>query len=344
MSLLLAQGDARALPLTAGCVHACITSPPYWGLRDYGLNGAGIGREASLDDWIAAMVQVFREVRRVIHPTGTVWLNLGDRYDDGDLLGLPWRVALALQADGWWLRSDIVWAKANPLPEPDQGRPTRAHEYVFLLAKQERYFYDNEAVRERNRTGPWRKAPPIGGRKLTDSGIDGRARGNQPSVDGYRNLRDVWTLTSQAWPGAHFATFPEALVRPCILAGTSAKGVCPDCGAPFERVTTATFSVNSWHGGVVGRREDTGAKGYDGANMPRRDKHVTTLGWRPTCDHGKEPVPALVLDPFCGTATTGVVARKLGRHFIGIDLSGPYLHDQARVRLGLAPFAGVVAA
>jgi DNA modification methylase len=201
----------------AQCV---VTSPPYWGLRDYGMSGQ-IGLEPTIAEYVATMVDVFRLVRDVLANDGVLWLNLGDSYNGSsgrggknslqadnvgsftnviwredrglkkkDLCGIPWRVAFALQADGWYLRSDIIWSKLNPMPESVTDRCTKAHEYLFLLAKSERYFYDAQA-----------------------SGYGNGANGT-------RNRRSVWTIATQPYPEAHFATFPEALVEPCILAGS----------------------------------------------------------------------------------------------------------------------------
>jgi site-specific DNA-methyltransferase (cytosine-N4-specific) len=200
--------------------QTCVTSPPYWGLRDYGVSGQ-VGSETKVDDYVRKLVEVFREVRRVLAKDGTVWLNLGDSYTSGgrtwrqtdkknparamdyraptpdglkpkDLIGVPWRVAFALQADGWYLRSDIIWNKPNAHPESVKDRPARVHEYVFLLTQSEDYFYNHEAVRERS-TGP-------GG--------------------GSRNRRSVWSINTEPFPDAHFATFPTALIVPCIRAGS----------------------------------------------------------------------------------------------------------------------------
>ncbi len=248
-------------------VRCCVTSPPYWSLRDYE-NPGQIGTEDRLEDYIERLVEIFREVRRVLTDDGTLWLNLGDAYTSGgrtyrapdkktdngrvvrglsfrpptpdglkpkDLIGIPWRVALRLQEDGWYLRADCIWYKPNCLPESVKDRPTVAHEYVFLLSKSERYYYDYAAVLE-----------------PTDSGT------------GLRNRRTVWAINTQPYPGAHFATFPPKLVEPCILAGSAADDY--------------------------------------------------------------------VLDPFFGSGTTGVVAARLGRRFIGIDVNPAYV-EMARARI-----------
>ena len=235
----LYQADARHLPIPASSVDCVVTSPPYWGLRDYGLEEQGIGLEQTPEEYCTNMVEVFREVWRVLKPSGTVWLNLGDSYSSKDLVGIPWRVAFALQADGWYLRSDIIWSKPNPMPESVTDRPTKSHEYVFLLTKSPRYYYDADAIREPSIT-------PADGRGSTEErkrmGHPSRygdteamaSRGDgftMPSLappEGGRNKRAVWEITTQPYPEAHFATYPEKLVEPCILAGCPQDGVVLD--------------------------------------------------------------------------------------------------------------------
>jgi len=258
-------GDALTTlqTLPAATFRCCVTSPPYWGLRDYGIPHQ-IGAEMELPEYLAKLTAVFREVRRVLTDDGTLWLNIGDAYTSGgrtwraedrrnqaramnyraptpeglkpkDLVGIPWRLAFALQADGWYLRSDIIWYKPNCQPESVKDRPTSAHEYLFLFSRAERYHYDHEAVRER-----------------ADGG-------------GLRNRRSVWAVNTEAFPEAHFATFPPALIEPCILAGSE-----PD---------------------------------------------------------------DLVLDPFFGSGTVGVLCTKLHRRFLGIELNEDYA-ALAKQRLG----------
>jgi len=316
---MLIQADARTLPLADGCVSCVVTSPPYWGLRDYG-DPQQIGLESTPDAYVAQLVAVFREVRRVLADDGTVWLNLGDSYagsnasqggdgstatytdgrrhvagamarqvhrtsqqttmkvGDGlkskDLVGIPWRVAFALQADGWYLRSDIIWSKPNPMPESVTDRPTKAHEYIFLLAKAARYYYDADAVRE-TLTGDisgGRQYAQARGLKLEKRNVNGQPDGQGHNMYGLdnpdgRNKRSVWHVPTQPYPEAHFATFPEALIEPCILAG------CP-----------------------VGGR---------------------------------------VLDPFIGSGTTGAVAERLGRRWVGVDLTYQHLARARTAQRGL---------
>jgi DNA modification methylase len=397
---VILTGDCRAIlpTLDAGSVHMVCTSPPYWGLRDYGVAGQ-LGLEPTPEEYVANMVAVFREVRRVLRDDGTVWLNLGDSYaqsagrkdaDDGreaefrrrgedrgyangsnfanyggrmgearstvvsglkpkDLVGIPWRVAFALQADGWYLRSDIIWSKPNPMPESVTDRPTKSHEYVFMLSKRERYFFDQEAVRE----------PHVGGSGWATSHAD------KPSRNGYgngelaaherfgehpagRNIRSVWTIATQPYPEAHFATFPEALVVPCIKAGTSERGVCAECGAPWERVVERpvappevfTETAKPQDGFVTGYHVNGVIRGAGQKLQAWRDENPsTTTGWRPSCAHDAPTVPATVLDPFGGSGTVGAVAERLSRRAILIELSPEYVtlaeRRTAQVGLGL---------
>lgn len=337
-------GDCRETlkELPEKCINTCITSPPYWGLRDYGTgewiggdpncphmrttkiskdtstghkamfeqgNVVGdaiyknecpkcgavrkdsqLGLEETPEEFVENLVKVFREVKRVLRDDGTVWLNLGDSYSSGgrstttnqslrgdkdygvtrpkpskgikpkDLIGIPWRVALALQADGWYLRQDIIWHKPNPMPESVQDRCTKAHEYIFLLSKNEKYYFDNEAIKEDAETDPVKRD------KMGEGYQADYAKGKRFS-DGERvwgstkkNKRSVWTVTTKPFKGAHFATFPPDLIEPCILAG------CPKNG--------------------------------------------------------------VVLDPFMGSGTTGMVAQELGRKWIGCELNPEYINLQ----------------
>ena len=309
MSAVLLTGDCREMlrTLEAGSVRTCITSPPYFGLRDYGHDGQ-IGLEQTPEDYVNELVEVFREVRRVLSDDGTLWLNLGDSYAgsgkganaDGsvtatgkqathkgttigtfakgfvgegvkpkDLMGIPWRVAFALQADGWYLRSDIIWHKPNPMPESVTDRPTKSHEYLFLLTKSPRYYYDHVAVREPSVTGSWDAMPPIGGAKHVEGNKNNTYSGNTPASDGLRNKRDVWTISTKPFKGAHFAVMPEALVEPCVLAG-SAEG-------------------------------DT------------------------------------IIDPFTGSGTVGVVALKHRRNFVGTELNPEYVEIAEQRLNGVEP-------
>lgn len=297
---MLIHTSAFHLPLAYQSVQTVVTSPPYWGLRDYGLGENTLGLEATPEAYVQNIVKVFQQIGMVLRDDGTVWLNLGDSYvraaekgqhkpgDGGiqnyviergggraavqfdldavngykpkDLIGIPWMVAFALRAEGWYLRADIIWHKTNPLPESVRDRPTKGHEYLFLLTKSERYYYDYEASKE-----------PATGRSLgnrrhkyteqyeAEESEQHRTKAGLLQVGAVerRNRRSVWSIALQPYAGAHFATFPEKLVEPCITAGSK-------------------------------------------------------LG-------------DLVLDPFCGSGTVGRVAQQLGRRFVGCDLNYDYL-------------------
>ncbi|QUW18869.1 site-specific DNA-methyltransferase [Agrococcus sp. Marseille-Q4369] len=308
LTLLLGDAREQICTLPDRSVQTVVTSPPYFGLRDYGEPGQ-YGNEPTVAAYVERLVQLFREIRRVLADDGTVWLNLGDSYAskargsdagwersrltnparvqkaqaaaladaggrhrgkaDGigekNLLGIPWRVAFALQDDGWVLRSDIIWAKPNPMPESVTDRPTRSHEYLFLLAKRPRYYYDAEAIAEPiapTSRARLEQAKPVvfGGDERGDGGRDDRFRtrgGGTYKGGETANKRTVWTVPTVPFDAAHFATFPPALVRPCVLASS-------------------------------------------------RPGHV-------------------VLDPFSGSGTTGQVALEEGRRYVGVDLSETYL-------------------
>jgi site-specific DNA-methyltransferase (adenine-specific) len=244
--------------MDAGDVDCCVTSPPYFGLRDYKVDGQ-IGLEQTPDAYVAEMVAVFREVRRVLADEGTLWLNLGDSYctsapngmqgknggrksrtftasglpckngfgmKSKDLIGIPWRVAFALQSDGWYLRQDIIWHKPNPMPESVKDRCTKSHEYMFLLSKSERYYFDAEAIKEPAVQAGRARRDKMGGNKGDDvhHSPGGTFEGSET-----RNRRDVWTIATTPYKGSHFATFPPELVRPCILAGCPKGGTVLDC-------------------------------------------------------------------------------------------------------------------
>lgn len=289
-----------------------VTSPPYWNLRDYGVNGQ-IGLEKTPEEYVEKMVQIFQEIKRALNPMGTVWLNLGDSYASGkgdcfnpgggkeslgakrkesgahplsrgnvsdlkksglkakDLCGIPWRVAFALQADGWYLRSDIIWHKPNAMPESVTDRPTKNHEYIFLLTKSAKYYYDQKAILEpytepMNRWGGENLVP--NGKSYWDQGTGQqtyRHRNMRPDPEG-RNKRTVWTVTTKPFKEAHFAVYPPDLIRPCVLAGC--------------------------------------------------------------------PVGGIVYDPFMGSGTTAEVAILNNRKYIGSELNGEYIKLQEK-RLGM---------
>jgi DNA modification methylase len=358
---LFIQVDARRIPLADQSVHCVVTSPPYFGLRDYKVAGQ-IGLEPTPDEYVRAMVQVFREVWRVLRDDGTLFLNIGDSYAGSgrggtpetspyfgkmamnvcsaglgnkethglkpkDLIGIPWLLAFALRADGWYLRQDIIWHKPNPMPESVRDRCTKSHEYVFLLTKSARYFYDAEAV----------KVPAIYAHR-NDSRSRGSFAGKTNAMPGreafrsfkeFSNRRSVWTISTESCREAHFATFPTALVKPCIMAGTSERGCCAECGAPWMRIVERVREPSR----PGNDSKVTGVTLVDGNRDPQR--HVSrTVGqtWVPGCKCGAPTMPCTVFDPFSGSGTTASVATALGRRGIGTELSRDYI-DIARRRV-----------
>jgi DNA modification methylase len=383
-SYQILQGDVldRLRGLPSDSVHCVATSPPYWGLRDYGIEGQ-IGMEPTPADFIAKMVAVFSEVWRVLRSDGTCWVNMGDSYaNDGkwggstggkhvsslhgnsgvgrgktstglkpkDLVGMPWRLAFALQENGWWLRQDIIWAKPNPMPESVTDRCTKAHEYLFLLTKSERYFYDAEAIKEA-------ADRPEGAGNITHKGLTAYERGDekmrtkvgltQIGARETRNKRSVWSIPTEAFPEAHFATFPTKLVEPCILAGTSDMGCCARCGSPWSRVTEGFDTgrkqkmADGWDAGEGGH----GSVHREGREAGQAGQSVIgrrTIGWIPSCDcvdAGSRP--STILDPFNGSGTTGVVALRYGRNYIGIELNPEYVEMAERRIQGDNPMFNV---
>ena len=311
---------------------------------------------------------------RVMRDDGTCWLNLGDAYcnsqprghfgDQGDLstgshgekvkmnlaglpgpknlMGQPWRAAFALQDDGWILRSAITWAKPNPMPESVTDRPTSAYEMIFLLAKQGKYFYDAEAVREPHddKAGPPSRfgvRPRVSSEKPYGVRSAFTTMGAAKYNPAGRNTRNVWTIPTQGRPDAHFATFPDELPRRCILAGTSEYGACGECGAPWARMVGKQDIDRSGNHNPGGKAKEYPRGDTDNWNendgrgfiLPERQ----TLGWSPTCGCNAATVPAEELDPFAGSGTTCAVAQSLGRSFVGLDLDPEYLGIAAK-RIG----------
>ena len=223
--------------------QTCVTSPPYFGLRDYGHSGQ-IGLERTLDEYVRAMVEVFACVRDVLEDDGTLWLNLGDSYGSAkQLLGVPWRVAFALQADGWYLRQDIIWHKPNPMPESVQDRCTKAHEYIFLLSKKQKYYYDHDAIKEPLKGEPEVRNKNAEGYQADYAHGDRFSKGERVfGADGMANKRSVWSVNTKPYKGAHFAVFPQELIEPCIMAGAPKDGIVLD---PFMGSgTTAQVAQN----------------------------------------------------------------------------------------------------
>lgn len=378
------QGDALQVltTLPSESVQCCLTSPPYWPrLRNYLPDDhpdkqREIGQESTLDAYIAHLVQVFREVKRILRPDGVLWLNMGDCFAGSgrgvggkqaylgtqlprnafplevpkrNLLGMPWRVAFALQADGWWLRSDCVWFKPNCLPESVKNRPTRAHEYVFLLSKSEHYFYDYVAVMEPASAASltrilqktfWQQT---GGPKDYRSGINPNRSMRQVlehvAQHPQRNLRSVFQINTQPFKGHHYAVMPTQLAKLCILAGSSPYA-CEHCGAPWKRIVQhARFERHLGSSkyidpamqatGIQSLRAAYRAQGLESPPPPQ------TLGWQPTCtcEEHTSKGKCLILDPFAGAGTTLLTAAQVGRDWLGIELSAEYV-EMARKRIG----------
>lgn len=327
------------------------TSPPYFGLRNYGVDGQ-IGLEKTPEQYVAKLVEIFREVKRVLKKEGTCWLNLGDSYNGSggdhkeggkndagfqgnlmrgtqpknisslkpkDLIGIPWLVAFALRADGWWLRQDIIWKKENPVPESVVDRCTKAHEYIFLLAKSPHYYFDAEAIKEPNanpnRTN-YQSGSRIFGENKSRNDNDFSERTKDKIFDG-RNKRSVWTVNTKPFKDAHFATFPEDLCVPMVKAGCP-EFICSKCGKARERILEKGEFIQT--GGS--RKKDTTLSDEQkkGAGYHSKiDIGYTDCG----CNAGFSG--GIVLDPFIGSGTTAVVAQKLNRNYIGIDLNPDYL-------------------
>jgi len=398
-----------------GSVDCVVTSPPYFGLRDYGTalwkggdkncshkvgrstrggvtkiqNGnqgsfgdesiktgescphcgairvdKQIGMESTPQAFVESMVEVFREVHRVLKDDGTLWLNLGDSYNGSggaggdynkgglregqprykgrnvsslkrkELMGIPWRVAFALQDDGWYLRQDIIWHKPNPMPESVRDRCTKAHEYIFMFTKNPKYFFDNIAIKEPAKQNRWGGKKPINvnNSKDKDNQFNGLTR-ERDMMPPMRNKRSVWFLPTRSYKGAHFATFPPALIEPCILAGTSEHGHCSDCGKRWVRDIKRSGGPNTEEriAEVMNKtglsRKAASAYSVSGAEWKKHKAQNpdVMLGWKPSCKCGADVETDVVLDPFMGSGTTAVVATNNNRRFVGIDLNPDYL-------------------
>jgi len=345
--------------LPDGAVNCIVTSPPYYGLRDYQVAGQ-LGLEPTLAEYIDKLTGVFREARRVLREDGTLWLNMGDSYasvwasgrrsvigapsrtnrfiampeglKEKDLCGQPWRLAFALQDDGWWLRSDIIWHKRNPMPESVTDRPTKSHEYVFLMTKAANYWYDAEAIREPAEYGrrDWSDIESVlasatkGNDRRPQHGIRTKASVTGSNSSAGRNKRTVWTVATHSFADAHFATFPPKLIEPMVLAGCPPK-VCAKCGMPWERVVEYHRNGKDWNRNNRngGDRLAIGQSASD--SMSESYLPPTTLGWRATCECNGDTVAGIVLDPFMGSGTTALVATQLGRRWLGCELSADYV-------------------
>jgi DNA modification methylase len=423
MGIKILKGDCLETlkSLDEQSINTCVTSPPYWGLRDYGTGewvggnadclhksakknadktggftgkrirkiggsennkylkhkkncsdcGATrkdnqLGMEDTPEEFVENLVRVFKEVKRVLRDDGTVWLNLGDSYynyrpgkgqslskqsvsntdqdlpqdcarrgnkiaglKEKDLVGIPWRVAFALQADGWYLRQDIIWHKPNPMPESVRDRCTKSHEYIFLLSKNPKYYYDNEAIKEDAKSAG-KKSDGFKGRQggaeyhATGGGI-----GSEEKIYNKKNKRSVWTITTKPYKEAHFATFPTDLIEPCVLAGCPEE-ICVDCGKPYKRVMQKPKQLEierNKRSGLDDRKVGGVLDKYNRENPP------IDLGLQKQCDcETNETKGGTVLDPFGGSGTTGLVASKHNRNAVLCELNEGYI-DIAEKRL-----------
>lgn len=349
--ILEGHAPEQLLRLPTSCAHCCVTSPPYYAVRDYGTPPVTwpdgwigqLGLEPTPSQYVSHLADVFDTLKRVLHPSGTLWLNLGDSYAGSrtgkqgksgqrvdrsftteglgakplaglkpkDLIGIPWRVAFELQSRGWYLRDAIIWAKANPMPSSVSDRCTSSYEMFFQLSLRPTYYFDAYAIRE-------------------------------PASDeeGFRNKRNVWTLPTEPSRIKHYAMMPTRLIEPAILAGSSEHGVCADCFEPYRRVLSKSRAptrpgldtkIAEFKQDGTGNRTYTGFNArYKASVVGNRDpqRHITTtthLGWEPGCNCGcLDILPSVIIDPFAGAGTVGLVARHLGRSFIGIELKPEY--------------------
>jgi DNA modification methylase len=367
MNIEILQGDCieSLKKIEDGSINTCITSPPYWGLRDYNGESKQLGMEDTPEEFTENLVKVFREIKRVLRDDGTAWLNLGDSYSSGgrttttnqslrgdkdygvtrpkpskgikpkDLVGIPWRVAFALQADGWYLRQDIIWHKPNPMPESVRDRCTKAHEYIFLLSKNVKYYYDHEAIKEDAKYPQGPNSPQSIKKGQGEFGMDTRGGLSKIGALAKRNKRSVWTITTKTFKGAHFATFPKDLIEPCVLAGCPEK-VCVQCSEPYKlkvdikRIPRWELSPNDPR-----YRPSKYENAHDSLNGNTRHSVTETkpLGLEKQCDcQTNETKGGTVLDPFGGSGTTGIVAASHNRNAILLELNAEYI-ELAKARI-----------
>jgi len=373
VDILVGDCRERLAELPAESVQAAITSPPYWGLRDY-QHKDQLGQEETPAAYVEALTDILDvHCGRVLRNDGSLWLNLGDSYfsttkgtggsdpatspkqswkgkanaqahdpirlNAGDLpikakdmVGIPWRVAFAMQDRGWWLRSAIIWHKTNPMPESVTDRPTNDYEFIFLLTKSARYYYDVWGERmppkSYKRVGG---AAPYTADGATNNGI-GSGSFHQMAEHGAQ-MRAVWTIPTVPFPGSHFAVFPPELPARIIRLATPTAGSCADCGRPWGRVVKKTGILQEYHGvnrvAEAARGRHGQSSVFNTAARPGRE----LVGWRPSCEcNAGVPVPAVVLDPFAGAGTTGLAADRLGRSAVLIELNPDYA-NMARERI-----------
>jgi DNA modification methylase len=408
---IIIQGNAldNLKNLPDNCIDTCVTSPPYWGLRDYGTDAVTwpeisytifglniyvpswtghLGLEPNPEMFVSHIVLIFREVKRVLKPSATLWLNFGDSYSAAsknrsleqalakstlegrknvnilnqinkitsnlkpkDLVGIPWMVAFALRDDGWYLRQDIIWNKKNHMPESVSDRCTKSHEYLFLLSKSLNYYFDQFAIREtasnntharQSRAKNGQKSNPDdkknGIRPPKAIGIPAGIIKNNESFNlslselvNYKNKRSVWTVGSEAFPEAHFATYPKLLITDCIKAGSSEYGCCSVCGKPYERILKPSEDYEKY----LGKGFTNHNKQLDSVNnyqeqlrgnpRPKICADYETEGWKKPCKCNSEIIPTIIMDPFSGAGTTAIVSRILNRNFIAFELKPEYI-------------------
>lgn len=363
--VLLLNGDSLEIlkNFPNNTFHTAVTSPPYWQLRDYFVDNQ-LGHEATPEEYVENLVDILREVKRVLRKDGTLWLNIGDGYNNNsgfcrsskewqrggrksgsadkklfkhkyikqkDLIGIPWRVAFALQENGWYLRCDIIYSKTNIMPDGAKDRPTRSHEYIFLLSKSKKYFYDYYAVLEDTKDRPSR----VQGFGANEQ--HGTFRQDQDRTFehyGKRNKRSVWHTSVSSFKGKHYATFSQELIDPCVASSTSQKGCCIKCGSPWKRIfDKVRVEIDKKYS----PKKMTEIINFFPEMEEKKEYQLQLIekGWEKQCDcNTHKTKPCIILDPFSGMATTGVVALKYNQNYVGIEINKEYL-EMSRRRLGL---------